>query len=411
MSAFTHATTQLSHAIKTLGLNRALADRLTHPERVIEVSLPIRMDNGTTKVFRGFRSQYNSARGPYKGGIRFHQNVSLDEVKALSAWMTWKTAIVDVPFGGGKGGIIVDPKKLSQNELEALSRSYIQALARNIGPMIDVPAPDVNTDSRIMAWMADEYAKCVGHWEPAVITGKPLEIGGSLGRDVATAQGGAFILEQAFSLLKKKKKFTAAIQGFGNAGRHMASLLQDMGVRVVALSDSTGGIAAEGGINLHEAIAQKTENHILQGTPKTKTITNAQLLTLDVDILIPAALEDQITATNAKKIQASLILELANGPTTPDADGILYRKGIHVVPDILANAGGVTVSYFEWVQNRSGDQWSKPIVMEKLKTRMKDAYTNVDTARKSHGIDFRQAAYLVAVRRVADAQALIGQLL
>lgn len=411
MSAFTHATTQLNYAITTLGLDPAIAGRLTHPERVIEVNLPIRMDDGSTKVFRGFRSQYNSARGPYKGGIRFHQDVSLDEVKALSAWMTWKTAVVDIPFGGGKGGIIVDPKKLSLTELEALSRAYIQALARNIGPMIDIPAPDVNTDGRIMAWMADEYAKCVGHWEPAVITGKPLAVGGSLGRDIATAQGGAFVLEHARTLLKKKKKLTAAIQGFGNAGRHMAELLKDMGVTVVALSDSTSGIFSQSGVNLSQAIAHKNKTKVLKGTPGTTLITNAQLLTLDVDILIPAALEDQITAHNAKKIQAALILELANGPTTPEADDILFAKGIHVVPDILANAGGVTVSYYEWVQNRSGDQWSKADVMEKLKKRMGQAYTAVDTARVKHNVGFRQAAYLVAVQRVADAHALIGQLL
>lgn len=344
------------------------------PERVIEVSIPVVMDDGTTRVFTGYRSQHNGARGPYKGGIRYHQDVNKDEVMALSTWMSIKCATLDLPLGGGKGGIIVNPKELSDRELEELSRGYVRKLYKYLGPTQDVPAPDVNTNGKIMAWMVDEYSKLVGTWTPGTFTGKPVSIGGSLGRDTATAQGGVYVLtsyleSKADSITGKK----VMIQGAGNAGLVMAHLLKEAGAIIVGVSDSHGAIYDASGIDITAIEALKAAKKSVQDHTSGVHYTNAEFLELPCDILIPAALENQITVDNASKIQAKLILELANGPVTPDADAILFSRQIPVIPDILANAGGVTVSYFEQVQNGMNYFWSREEVQEKLKLKMNQA--------------------------------------
>ncbi len=401
---FTNALTQLDDVQDFLKLPEDLIAQLSEPERVIEVSIPVGMDDGTTRVFKGYRSQFNSALGPYKGGIRYHQDVSLDEVRALSMWMTWKTSVMQLPLGGGKGGIIVDPKQLSESELEKLSRGYIKMLYKYLGPKTDIPAPDVNTNSQIMLWMKDEYSKLVGEDSPGAITGKPVEQGGSKGRDVATAQGGYYVLENLIGNLSLKKEgLKIAIQGFGNAGSSFAKLAAEAGMKVVAVSDSKGAIFSEKGLDIAAIKEHKKKTKSVKDFEGTKNISNQEILELEVDVLVPAALENQIDNSNAKNVKSKIILELANGPVTPEADEVLNSKDIIVIPDILANAGGVTVSYFEQVQNASGDYWSRKDVLEKLEKKMGEAFLAVWQAMQGNKISMRQAAYVVAVKRVAEA--------
>jgi len=408
---FKSAQEQLLIVARKINLEKDVLNILIEPKRIIEVEISIRMDNGIVKVFKGFRSQHNDSRGPFKGGIRYHPDVSADEVKALSMWMTWKCAVANIPFGGGKGGVICDPKKMSRGELERLSRGYVRAISKFIGMDIDVPAPDVNTNAQIMDWMLDEYELIIGKKQPAAITGKSIGLGGSEGREDATGLGGVFILVEAVSDLGIKNK-TVAVQGMGNVGFTIAKLLYKRGFKIVALSDSKGGIYSPDGINPEQAMICKLEkgsvSECCQASPNCKKITNEELLELNVDILIPSALENQITKENADKIKAKLILEMANGPTTPEADEILERKKISVIPDILANAGGVTVSYFEWVQNRQGYYWTEEDVNEKLGLIIKKAYYDVIRTAKKENCSLRTAAYILSVSRVANALKLRG---
>ena len=415
---FTNATKQLENAAELLNLNKNVLEILKNPKRVLEVSIPVEMDSGEIKVFKGYRSQYNDALGPFKGGIRFHPKVNLSEVKALSAWMTWKCAVVGLPLGGGKGGVVVNPKELSDKEIEKLSRGYIQALKDFIGPEKDIPAPDVYTNPQIMAWMMDEFSKIKGYNVPGVVTGKPLEVGGARGRSFSTAQGGIYVLEKAVKKLKlDSKKTTVAIQGFGNAGSFMAKILNALGYNIVAVSDSQGGIEASqksvkskvesqklGCLDIKNIVKFKKETGSVVGFPGAKTITNEQLLKLDVDVLVPAALENVITEKNAGQIKAKLIVELANGPVTPEADTKLEKKGTIVIPDILANAGGVIVSYFEWVQNLQNYYWSERENISKLKTIIEKSFDEVWEKRGCLNISMRLAAYVLAVEKVAKAE-------
>ena len=396
--------TQLEKGAKVLKLEDYVVEVLKEPERVIEVSIPVRMDDGTTKVFKGWRSNHNTALGPAKGGIRYHWDVTKEEVMALSAWMTMKNALMDLPYGGGKGGIRVNPKELSEGELERLSRGFIDMIYKYLGPDQDIPAPDVYTNPKIMAWMMDEYEKLVGRKSPGVITGKPKILGGSEGRGHATSLGGFFVLREALKV--KGEDFegkTAAVQGFGNAGSFMAEFLYNSKVKVVAVSDSKGGIYKAEGLPIPEVMKHKKETGSVINFPGAESITNEELLTLDVDILAPAALENVITEKNARDVKARYIVELANGPVTPEADEILYEKGTFILPDILANAGGVTVSYFEWVQNRMGYYWERDEVVEKLDKKMTKAFKEVYEAMEEYKIGSREAAYVVALRRIVAA--------
>lgn len=385
--------------------------RLRQPRQFLEVSIPVRMDDGTLRVFAGFRCRYDDTRGPAKGGIRFHQDVSPEEVKALAFWMTFKCATVGIPFGGGKGGVIVDPKTLSGAELERLSRGYMRAIAFAVGVDTDVPAPDVNTNALIMAWMADEYAAIAGKREPGVITGKPVAVGGSVGRDDATARGGYYVLKELEKKLNwetRSQQRTVAIQGFGNAGEHFADLAgKDGGYRIVALSDSRSGLANPAGLDWRAIASIKKETGKLpsagQCGPGTRVVTNAELLEIECDLLVPAAIENVITEANAPKIKAKAILELANGPCTPGADRVLTQRGVLVIPDILANAGGVTVSYFEWTQNKSGYYWNLPTVHERLGEIMRREFGAIYELKVSKSIDMRTAAYTHALNRLGPA--------
>jgi len=402
---FAVAQRQLDAAAAKLGLPEGVHAVLRHPKREIHVSIPVRMDDGSTRVFQGFRVQYNDARGPFKGGIRFHPEETIDTVRALAAWMTWKCAVMDLPLGGGKGGVICDPKKMSAGELERLCRGYIQSIWRLIGPGIDVPAPDVYTTPQMMGWMMDEYCKVVGVNAPGVITGKPLSIGGSLVRDDATARGGMYTVREAARYLGLNlKNATMAIQGFGNAGYHAAVLGSSMlGCRVVAVSDTGGGIYNPQGIDPQKALAHKRSTGSVANMPGTQPISNEDLLTLDVDVLCPAALEQVITQANAELVKARIIAELANGPTTPEADAVLWKRGLLVIPDCLCNAGGVTVSYYEWVQNNCGEYWDSDEVDRKLDRRMTRSFQDVLAMSKQHEVDMRSAAYMLAVSRVSEA--------
>jgi len=390
---------QLQKVAKLASLPPLLLARLMNPDRIVTVSLPIKMDSGQVKTFSGFRVQHNDILGPYKGGIRYHPNVSMDEVKALAFWMTLKCAVVDIPFGGGKGGITVNPRELSQKELKELSKLFANRIAPIIGPTRDVPAPDVNTTPEIMNWMMEEYSKIVGKPSPAVITGKPVAKGGSLGRTEATGFGGGYVLEHALKKLNLHKKgMTVAVQGFGNVGYHAALYLAKQGFTVVALSDSKQGIYDADGLDPKEVLEHKQQNGSLQGLGKM--ITNEELLELPVDILIPAALENVITKENAAKIKAKVILELANGPTTDDADIILYKKGIPVIPDILANSGGVCTSYFEWYQNMKKLRWTKQEVFDRLKKQMDRVTDETFAMQKKYQTTLRDSAYLLALKRL-----------
>ncbi|MDD2251382.1 MAG: Glu/Leu/Phe/Val dehydrogenase [Dehalococcoidales bacterium] len=383
---------------------------LKNPVRELHVSLPVRMDDGTTKVFQGYRVQYNDARGPGKGGIRFHPQETIDTVRALAAWMTWKTALLDLPLGGAKGGVICNPKELSQAELQRLSRAYVRAVYQFIGPDKDVPAPDVYTNPQIMAWMADEYSVISGKPQFGVITGKPISLGGSPGRGDATARGGMYAIREAARVLGiDLSKATVAIQGYGNAGYHAARLCKELfGARVVAACDSQGSVYCEEGIDPEEAYACKCSTTSVCNMDGVETICGDDLLSLDVDILIPAAMENAINSHNAGEVKARIVAELANGPTTPEADEILYANGVHVIPDFLCNAGGVTVSYFEMVQNFYMYRWDEKEVYQKLDQRITDAYQSVWKASCEHNINMRQAAYVVALQRVVEAMKLRG---
>jgi glutamate dehydrogenase (NAD(P)+) len=403
------AQRQFDLAADRLNLDPGLRRVLREPRRELTVHFPVKMDDGSVQVFTGYRVQHNLGRGPAKGGIRYHQDVSLDEVKALAMWMTWKCAVVGIPYGGGKGGVIVDPKKLSMKELEALTRRFFTEIEVLIGPERDIPAPDVNTNAQVMAWMMDTYSMHAGHTVPGVVTGKPISLGGSEGRNEATARGTVFcIVEAARHLGIDLKTARVAIQGFGNAGSIAARLIGEEGATVVAVSDSTGGIHAPGGLDVARVVAWKKEHGTVQGFPGAKDVTNAEVLEVDCDILIPAALENQITSRNAGRIKAKLVAEAANGPTTPDADQELFRRGVSMIPDILCNAGGVTVSYFEWVQDLNRDHWSEKVVNEKLREIMVRAFAETHTIAQREQCDMRTAAYLLAVQRVADATAMRG---
>ncbi|MFH1426490.1 MAG: Glu/Leu/Phe/Val dehydrogenase [Candidatus Kerfeldbacteria bacterium] len=397
---FKAAKEQLRKAASYMEIDPDIIERLSHPKRELHVSIPVKMDDGTTKVFTGYRVQHNDARGPFKGGIRFHPKTDINEVRALSFWMTFKCATVGIPFGGGKGGVTVDPKKLSERELELLSRGWARAMRDFIGPEKDIPAPDVYTTPQIMGWIMDEYSEAVGKYCPGVVTGKPITIGGSQGRGTATAQGGVYVTEE---LMKKMKisKPSVVIQGFGNAGSVFAELAAKKGWKVIAVSDSQGGIVNEKGLDIKKVEAHKEKTGSVVGFAGSKEIDNEKILMLKCDILVPAALEGVITKTNANRIKARAIVELANGPTTPEADEKLFKKGIVLVPDILANAGGVTVSYFEWVQNTMNYYWTEKEALEKLKPIMVTAFNDVWGAAEKHKTDMRTGAYIHATARIA----------
>ena len=422
-TAFENAMTQLDKAARIINLDKNIHEILKRPDRVLRVAIPVKMDTGEVKMFTGYRSQYNNALGPYKGGIRYHPNVSEDEVMALSFWMMVKCATVNIPMGGGKGGIIVNPKALSQGELERLSRGYMRKIWMLVGSDKDVPAPDVYTNPQIMGWMRDEFEKIVGHADPGVITGKTIEQGGSEGREFSTAQGGVYCVRE----LSKKKGWTpanttVAIQGYGNAGSYMAKILHALGYKIAAVSDSQGGVYNADGIVPEKALEIKKAGGMLgcyclgtvctlEQMPKDgpcRHVSNEELLELPVDILVPAALENQITKENVDRIKARSIVELANGPTTPEADEILRSKGVVLVPDVLANAGGVTGSYFEWDQNVKGEHWSEADVLAKLEPIMVRAFHEVWETVEKYGIDLRTAAFVKAIERVAGAMKLRG---
>lgn len=398
---FESAKEQLNQAAQTAGLDSNKVEQLKNPDRYIEVSIPVQMDDGSQRIFTGFRSQHNNARGPYKGGIRYHQDVNLDEVRALSFWMTFKNAVIDVPFGGGKGGIIVNPKELSEDELERLSRGYMHQMWRNFGPEVDVPAPDVNTNGQIMGWMRDEFEKLTGTSAPGVITGKSIEDGGSQGRTKATGYGGGYVLREAVTAgLVTGDRKTMAIQGFGNVATYLAEYAKEHGFKIVSLSDSKGGVYNENGIDIAAAEAHKNETKALKGLEGAIEIANEELLELDVDVLVPAALENVLTKDNAEKIKAKFILEMANGPTTPEADEIFAKNDVTVVPDILANSGGVCVSYFEWYQNQNSEKWNKEDVLKKLDEHIVAAFKAVRETQEKYNCSMRTAAYILATQRI-----------
>jgi len=400
---------QVDLAAKKLGLDPGLLKILKEPKRVLSVSIPVRMDDGSIEVFRGFRVQHSLTRGPGKGGIRYHPEVDMDEVVALAMLMTWKCAVVNIPYGGAKGGVICDPKKLSLAELERMTRRYTSEISIIIGPEKDIPAPDVNTNPMVMAWIMDTFSMQHGFSVPAVVTGKPIEIGGSQGRNEATGRGVVFTIEEAASRMEiNLAESTAAIQGYGNVGSAVAASLNEMGCRVVAISEIDGGIFNENGLDLEELTAYKTRTGSVVGFPDAVPISNEDLLTLDADVLIPAAIENQITTENAPRIRAKLITEAANGPTTYEADQILFERGITVIPDILANAGGVVVSYFEWVQGLQNFYWTKDEVNRQLRRRMVGSFRDIHHIKEKQSVSMRTAAYILALDRVTQAMKLRG---
>lgn len=402
---------QMHRAVRSLGLGDAVYEVLKHPRRFLEVAVPVTMDDGHVEVFTGYRSQHNDVLGPCKGGIRFHPGVNADEVKALSAWMTIKCALLGLPFGGGKGGVAVNPKHLSERELEELSRAYVRAIAQFIGPDKDIPAPDVYTNPQVMAWMVDEFARVSQHNAFGVITGKPVVMGGSLGRVEATGRGCVVTIKEAVRRLNMPLQGAAAVvQGFGNVGTTTACLLHREGARVVAVSDSTGGIYNPSGLDPFRVLDHKQRTGSVGGFPGAEAIDNEALLELPCDILVPAALENQLTVDNASRVRARIVAEAANGPTTPEADAILFDRGVLVIPDVLANAGGVTVSYFEWVQNLYSYYWTEAEVNERLSQMMSRAFSEVYDMHRQQHASMRDAAYMVSVRRLAEAMRLRGWL-
>ncbi|MCD5411155.1 MAG: Glu/Leu/Phe/Val dehydrogenase [Clostridiales bacterium] len=410
LNPFEIAQLQVKTACDKLGTDPAVYEILKNPMRVLEVSIPVKMDDGSTKSFIGYRSQHNDAVGPFKGGVRFHPDVTRDEVKALSTWMTFKCGVVGIPYGGGKGGITVEPHDLSKGELERLSRGFARAIAPIIGEKKDIPAPDVNTNGQIMTWMIDEYEKTTGRFEPGVFTGKPLDFYGSLGRTEATGYGTAIMARDAAKKIGLSLDgATIAIQGFGNVGSYAALYIIEMGAKVVAVSDSTGCIVNEDGLDIEKLIEYTAKNRHVKGFEGAKKeLHRDEVLIQDVDILMPCALENQITSKNVNDIKAKIVSEGANGPTTPEADKIMFEKGIVVVPDILANAGGVTVSYFEWVQNLMRYSWTFEEVQKKQDKLMIDAFEEIWKLKEEHGVNMRTAAYMMSIKRIATAMKLRG---
>ncbi len=401
--------TRYDNAARHLGLDAGMNRTLSQPEYEITVSVPVQMDTGEVEVFTGYRVIHNTSRGPGKGGIRFDTGVTPDEVRALAAWMTWKCAVVDVPFGGAKGGVLCDPSRLSRNELERVTRRYTTRIISTLGPDSDIPAPDVNTNQQVMAWLLDTYSMHVGHFTPAVVTGKPLALGGSLGREEATGRGCLIVIEEALEHLQMKmSRASVAVQGFGKVGGAAARLLNEAGARVIAISDRSGAFYNAGGIDVPAAVDWLRRNPLLEGFQGGEQIGHDDLMSLPVDVLVPAAMENVITSENAGRVQARIVCEGANGPTTAAADDILEAKGILVVPDILANAGGVTVSYFEWVQNRAGYHWSESVVNERLSEVMKRAFDEVRKESAERNVSLRTAAYCLGIGRVAAAHRLRG---
>jgi glutamate dehydrogenase (NAD(P)+) len=400
---------EFDEAARILNLEPGIWRILTHPKRQIVVSCPVLMDNGEIEVFTGYRVQYNITLGPAKGGIRYHPDVSLDEVTALAAWMTWKCAVAHIPFGGGKGGIICDPTRMSKREIEALTRRYTAEIVDAIGPEKDVPAPDVNTNEQVMAWFMDTYSMHVGHTETAVVTGKPIEMGGSLGRREATGRGVMIVTREAAKHLGFDiKGATVAVQGFGNVGSVSAELLASIGAKIVAVTDWKGGVHNPAGLDVTALVEYVKQHKTVDGFPAAEPLINDDLWGLDVDVLIPAALENQITMENAPRIRAKIVTEGANGPTTPDAHNHLHARGVFVVPDILANSGGVTTSYFEWVQDRHGYFWELEEVNTRLEKKMIEAFDDVLATSKKFNVDMRTAAYIVAISRVGTVTKLRG---
>ena len=410
INPFEVALEQLDEAAKLIKLDNGLHQILAHPKRVLIVSIPVRLDNEEIRVFTGFRSQHNDARGPYKGGIRYHPQVTIDEVKALSMWMTWKCAIADIPYGGGKGGVICNPKEMSDLELERMTRRYAYAIADIIGPHTDIPAPDVYTGGKEMAWIMDTYSALKGNYvQPEVITGKPLAIGGSLGRTEATGRGLSFTVREAAKKLKLNlHTATVAVQGFGNAGQYAAQLLEEQGAKVIAVSDSKGGVYNKNGIQIGALRKHKEKKGSVVGFPESKSISNEEVLETDCTVLIPAALENQITKKNAPKVSAKVVAEAANGPTTPEADDILYKNKTLLIPDVLANGGGVTVSYFEWLQNLRRESWSETQVNEMLDKNITRAFSDVYATHDKYQVNMRKASTVLAINRVVDAIKIRG---
>jgi glutamate dehydrogenase len=400
---------QVKMVCDKLGYENSVYEILKEPEKVLVVSIPVKMDDGSIKTFIGYRSQHSTALGPAKGGVRFHPDVTLDEVKALSTWMTFKCGVVGIPYGGGKGGVVCNPKELSRGELERLSRGFFRAIYPIIGPEKDIPAPDVYTNAQVMAWFVDEYSSLKGYYSPGVVTGKPIRLGGSAGRTEATGRGCMFTIREAAKEIGLDMKGAAvAVQGSGNVGGIAAKLIAELGSKIVAMSDSKGGVYNPDGIDPDAVLEHKAKTGSVLGFPGSQEISNDELLELDVDILVPAALENVITSKNAANIKAKIIGEGANGPTTPEADKILYEKGILVIPDILANAGGVTVSYFEWVQNLMNFYWTEEEVNNRLEGIMVRAFKEVYQMHKEHKVNMRDAAYMVSIQRVAEAMKLRG---
>lgn len=412
---FNNALAQLASINDLISVDSEYYEMLKSPRREVIVSLPLKLVSGNTVTFTGYRVQHNNARGPYKGGVRYHPKVTLSEVKALSMWMTWKSAVIDIPYGGAKGGITVDPKKLTHDDLERLTRKYVDAIERDIGPEIDVPAPDLNTNSQTMAWIMNEYSRLRGHNVPSVVTGKPIEIGGSEGRSAATGRGVSICVRESVKKFLKKdiKDVTVAVQGFGNVGTSTVNSLMNMGAKIVAISDVVGGARSSSSKGYFEQkfddlVAESNKKGSIAKVSGVEEISNEELLETSVDVLVPAALENQISEVNASRIKAPLVVEAANGPTTPMADKILERKGTKVVPDILANSGGVLVSYFEWVQNLNRDHWSEEEVNERLESKMTKAFYDVLGYAEKQNIDMRRAALVLAVTRVVSAMKMSG---
>ncbi len=408
-SIFNAMLQEFDGAARLLGLDPGIWKMLTHPKRQITVSCPIQMDNGEIEVFTGYRVQYNITLGPAKGGIRYHPDVTLDEVTALAAWMTWKCAVAHIPFGGGKGGIICDPTRMSRRELESLTRRYVAEIIDAIGPEKDVPAPDVNTNDQIMAWVMNTYSMHVGHTSTAVVTGKPIEMGGSLGRREATGRGVMIVTREAAKHLGFDiKGARVAVQGFGNVGSVSADLLSQIGAKIVAVTDWKGGVYNGDGLDIAKMLDFAKQHKTIDGFPGGESLDNDQLFALDVEVLVPAALENQITMDNAPGIRARIVAEGANGPTTPEAHKLLHERGVFVIPDILANAGGVTTSYFEWVQDRHGYFWEESEVNKRLESKMVEAFDDVLKTSVKYKTDMRTAAYIVAINRVATVTKMRG---
>ncbi|MGE5484859.1 MAG: Glu/Leu/Phe/Val family dehydrogenase [Ignavibacteriales bacterium] len=409
LNPFEIAQKQVADACKALGLEPAVYEQLKQPKRFLEVSFPVKMDDGSVRVFTGWRSQHTDALGPCKGGLRYHPDSNGDEVRALSMWMTFKCATLGLPYGGGKGAIRCDVKKMSQGEIERMSRAFIAAIAPIIGPEKDIPAPDVYTNPQIMAWMTDEFSKLTGHWTPGVLTGKPLIVGGSAGRGTATARGCVFVVREAAKKLGiDMKKATVVVEGFGNAGSYAAQLIEGLGAKVIACNDSKGAAYTPAGMPAKALSDFKSKTGTVKGFPGSKDLTNDELLNLECDILIPAALENQITSKNVAGVKAKIIGEAANGPTTPEADEVLFKNGVMVLPDILASAGGVTVSYFEWVQNLMNYYWTEEEVNSRLEQMMVQAFQSIHDLHVNKGVSMREAAYMNAVNRVAQAMRARG---